>query len=101
MTSQVFRRSDRYVEVAPESGYQPSGRGGRSVTIERLRKSFGQNQVLRGIDLQISAGEFVAVVGRSGSARARCCVCWSGLTDRAKVRFASAMASNRRHKLGQ
>jgi len=66
MTSQVIRRSDRYVEVEPESGYRPSGAGGLSVTIERLRKSFGQNQVLRGIDLQIGAGEFVAVVGRSG-----------------------------------
>jgi sulfonate transport system ATP-binding protein len=66
MTSQVFRRSDKYVEVAAECGDRPSGRGGLSVTIERLRKSFGQNEVLRGIDLEISAGEFVAVVGRSG-----------------------------------
>jgi sulfonate transport system ATP-binding protein len=36
------------------------------LTIRGLRKSFGDNEVLRGIDLHIPAGQFVAVVGRSG-----------------------------------
>ncbi len=36
------------------------------MTIRGLRKSFGDNEVLRGIDLHIPAGQFVAVVGRSG-----------------------------------
>jgi sulfonate transport system ATP-binding protein len=31
-----------------------------------LQKSFGDNQVLRGIDLHIPPGQFVAIVGRSG-----------------------------------
>jgi sulfonate transport system ATP-binding protein len=39
---------------------------GLPLTIRGLRKSFGDNQVLRGIDLQIPAGQFVAIVGRSG-----------------------------------
>ena len=39
---------------------------GLSLTIRNLRKSFGDNEVLRGIDLQIPAGQFVAIVGRSG-----------------------------------
>ena len=36
------------------------------LTIRGLRKAFGDNQVLRGIDLHIPAGQFVAIVGRSG-----------------------------------
>jgi ABC-type transport system involved in cytochrome bd biosynthesis fused ATPase/permease subunit len=39
---------------------------GLALTIRHLRKSFGDNEVLRGIDLHIPAGQFVAIVGRSG-----------------------------------
>jgi sulfonate transport system ATP-binding protein len=39
---------------------------GLALTIRALRKSFGDHEVLRGIDLHIHAGQFVAVVGRSG-----------------------------------
>jgi sulfonate transport system ATP-binding protein len=46
-------------------GSEPSSRG-LPLTIRGLRKSFGDNEVLRGVDLHIPAGQFVAIVGRSG-----------------------------------
>jgi sulfonate transport system ATP-binding protein len=37
-----------------------------SVTLRKLGKRYGERVVLRGLDLELAAGEFVAVVGRSG-----------------------------------
>jgi len=47
---------------------QPTLKGdeGASLTVRGLVKSFGDIQVLRGIDLHVPAGQFLAIVGRSG-----------------------------------
>ena len=39
---------------------------GLSLTLTGVRKAFDQRPVLQGVDLQVAAGQFVAVVGRSG-----------------------------------
>ncbi|MGA5466868.1 ABC transporter ATP-binding protein [Mycobacterium sp. NPDC050041] len=39
------------------------------VLVRNLRKQFGDSTVLDGLDLQIRAGEFVALLGRSGSGK--------------------------------
>jgi sulfonate transport system ATP-binding protein len=55
-----------FVEHARVSRRPPDVSRGLPLTIRGLRKSFGDNEVLRGIDLHIPAGQFVAIVGRSG-----------------------------------
>src|ERR1700747_633565 len=56
-----------FVEQARALRRQPdAAHPGLSLTIRGLRKSFGDHEVLRGIDLHIPSGQFVAIVGRSG-----------------------------------
>ncbi|PWR20701.1 ATP-binding cassette domain-containing protein [Zavarzinia compransoris] len=42
---------------------------GLSVTLTGVRKSFGAHEVLHGLDLHVPAGQFLAVVGRSGGGK--------------------------------
>jgi polar amino acid transport system ATP-binding protein len=43
--------------------------GGEAIRIEGLRKSFGANEVLRGIDLSVAAHEVICLIGASGSGK--------------------------------
>jgi sulfonate transport system ATP-binding protein len=58
--------SPDFIEQARLARGAPEASRGLPLTIRGLRKSFGENEVLRGIDLHIPAGQFVAIVGRSG-----------------------------------
>ena len=40
-----------------------------ALAVERLRKSFGKHEVLRGVDLEVGEHEVVALIGASGSGK--------------------------------
>lgn len=45
------------------------------VRIQGLRKSFGQAEILKGIDLSVNTGEVVVMIGGSGSGKSTCLRC--------------------------
>ena len=58
---------------------QPTAAGGPIVRIQALRKRFGDNEVLKGVDLEVARGEVVAIIGKSGSGKSTLLRCVNGL----------------------
>jgi polar amino acid transport system ATP-binding protein len=55
--------------VDERSAPQANGKLGPVIRLEQVRKSFGDNLVLDGIDLEVASGEVLVIIGPSGSGK--------------------------------
>jgi sulfonate transport system ATP-binding protein len=69
---EIEREREREVDSTP-------GSAGLPLRLVGVRKSFGNRPVLEGIDLDIDAGSFLAVVGRSGGGKSTLLRLFAGL----------------------
>jgi len=70
MTRETIRRvqtAERSLVPQPET--EPGSSIQAVVEISDLRKQFGSNEVLRGIDLTVNKGEVVSILGKSGGGK--------------------------------
>ena len=51
------------------------------VAIQGLRKRYGANEVLKGVDLDVRRGEVIAIIGKSGSGKSTLLRCINGLEE--------------------
>lgn len=79
------------------------------IEIENVRKSFGMLEVLKGIDLTVSKGEVLTVIGGSGSGKSTLLTCINGLepidagrivVDGTEVHAKSTNLNKLRQKIG-
>lgn len=75
------------IPVSPTPAVPPSHAGAAVVRIAGLHKSFGEREVLKGIDLDVRLGEVVCVIGPSGSGKSTLLRCVNLLEQPTKGRI--------------
>lgn len=51
------------------------------IKVKNLRKSFGENEVLKSVDFELAKGEIICIIGPSGSGKSTLLRCLNGLED--------------------
>ncbi|PTT76238.1 aliphatic sulfonate ABC transporter ATP-binding protein [Pelomonas sp. HMWF004] len=86
--------------VAADDTTTPPSAPGLALTLRGVAKSFGARHVLQGLDLNVAAGEFVALVGRSGCGKSTLLRLIAGL-DEATAGVVQAGAAQERRLMFQ
>jgi len=73
------------------------------ITVKNLHKKFGQLHILKGIDLEISQGEVVVVIGPSGSGKSTFLRCLNRLEEptEGEITFEGKSITARGHNINQ
>jgi sulfonate transport system ATP-binding protein len=68
-----------------------------AIKLQQIKKSYGTRRVLKGIDLDIQAGEFIAVIGRSGCGKSTLLRLLGGLeqSDAGTITFSQTQTDTR------
>ena len=64
------------------------------IEIKGLCKSFGDHEVLKGIDQNVEEGEVLCIVGPSGSGKSTMLRCTTGSRSRQAARYISTESSS-------
>ncbi len=73
------------------------------LSVKGLAKSFGENEVLKNIDIDVGKGEVVSIIGPSGSGKTTMLRCFNGLEqpDKGLFQFEDGFSLNFSEKIGK